>query len=134
MNYIKIFQNPYALSISVRNSYSEDQMMHTFLDNFHQGGKYSAQIASHREELRREENFTNQKSLNISSLHTDYLNLDSSSGFGINGEGANTVQTKCTLCGGTKYSAENVSKGLDRKGKNLVRLVIWTKDKCNGHL
>ena len=38
MNYIKIFQNAYALSISVGNSYSEYQLVHTFLDNFHQGG------------------------------------------------------------------------------------------------
>ena len=29
--------------------------MHTFLDHFQQGGKYSAQIASHQAELRREE-------------------------------------------------------------------------------
>ena len=29
MNYIKIFQNAHALSISVVNSYSEDQLMHT---------------------------------------------------------------------------------------------------------
>ena len=34
----------------------EDQLMHKFLDNFHQGGKYSAEIASHQAELRREEN------------------------------------------------------------------------------
>ena len=54
INYINIFQNAHALSVSVRNSYSEDQLMHTFLDNFHQGGKYSAQIASHQAELRRE--------------------------------------------------------------------------------
>ena len=46
-NYIKRFQNEHALSDSVGNSYSKDQLMHTFLDNFHQGGKYSAQIASH---------------------------------------------------------------------------------------
>ena len=56
MNYIKIFQNTHTLSIFVGNSYSEDQLMHTLLDNFHQGGKYSAQIASHQAELRREEN------------------------------------------------------------------------------
>ena len=56
INYIKIFQNAHALSVSVGNSYSEDQLIHTFLDNFHQGGKYSAQISSHQEELRREEN------------------------------------------------------------------------------
>ena len=54
INYIKILQNAHALSVSVGNVYSYDQLMHTFLDNFHQGGKYSAQIASHQAELRRE--------------------------------------------------------------------------------
>ena len=54
MNYIKRFQNAHALSISLGNSYSEDQLMHTLLDNFHQGGKYYAQIASNQVELRRE--------------------------------------------------------------------------------
>ena len=48
INYIKRFQNTQALSVSVGNSYSEDQIMHTFLDNFHQSGKYSAQLASHQ--------------------------------------------------------------------------------------
>ena len=43
INYIKRFQNAQALSVSVGNSYSENQVMHTFLDNFHQIGKYSAQ-------------------------------------------------------------------------------------------
>ena len=105
MNPITVFHNANALSISLGNSYSEDQLMHTFLDKFHQGGKYSAQIASHQAELRREEKFTNQKSLNISSLQTDYLNLDSSLGFWIDGERANTVHKKCTFCGGTNNSA-----------------------------
>ena len=41
MKYIKIFQNSKDLSVSVGNSYSEDQFMHIFLDNFHQGGKYT---------------------------------------------------------------------------------------------
>ena len=40
INYIKRFQNEHALSFSVGNRYSEDQLMHTFLDKFHQGGKY----------------------------------------------------------------------------------------------
>ena len=53
INYIKIFKNAHTLSVSLGNSYSEDQLMHTFLDNFQQGGKYPAQIASHQEELRR---------------------------------------------------------------------------------
>ena len=69
ISYIKRFQNAHALSVSVGNSYSEDELMHKFLDNFEEGGKYSAQIASHQAELRREEKFTDQKSLNISSLH-----------------------------------------------------------------
>ena len=75
------------------NSYSEDQLMHTFLDNFEEGGKYSAQIASLQAELRREEKCTDQKLLNISSLQTDYLNLDSSSGFDRYIERAHYVQT-----------------------------------------
>ena len=38
INCIKIFHNAKALEISVVNSYSEFQVMHTFLYNFHQGG------------------------------------------------------------------------------------------------
>ena len=108
--------------------------MHTLLDNFHQGRKYSAQIYSHQADLRREEKSTDQKSLNISSLHTDYINIDSISGSGRNCDRANTVQKKCTFCGGTNYSAEKNSKGSDRKRKNLVRLVLRTTDKRKGHL
>ena len=40
INYIKRFNNSNALSGSAGNSYSEDQLMHTFLDNFQQGGIY----------------------------------------------------------------------------------------------
>ena len=54
INYIKRFQKTHDLSVSVGNSYSEYQLMHTFLDNFQQGGKCSDQIASHQAELRRE--------------------------------------------------------------------------------
>ena len=80
------------------------------MDNFHQGGKYFAQIASHQAELRREENITDQKSLSISSLQTDYLNMYIRSGFGRNSERANTVQTKCTFCGGVNHSSEKCFK------------------------
>ena len=48
----------------------------------------------------------------------------SSSGFGINSERANTVQTKCTFCGGVNNSAEKDLKGSESKSKNLARLVI----------
>ena len=78
MNYIKIFQNSQALSVSVGNIYSEDQLMQIFLDNLRQGGKYTAQISSHQAELRREENFTDKKYLSVISLQTEYLNLDGS--------------------------------------------------------
>ena len=61
INYIKRFQNAHALSVSVGNSYSENQLLHTFLDNFNQSGKYSAQIANHQAETRRKEKFTDQK-------------------------------------------------------------------------
>ena len=94
MNYIKKLQNAQALSVSVGKKYSKDQLMHIFFDNFHQGGKYFAQIAIHQSELRREENFTDQEYLSISSLQTDYLNLYSSSGCGRNSERENIVQTK----------------------------------------
>ena len=68
INYIKILQNTQALSVSVGNSYSEDQLMHIFLDNFLPGAKYSAQISSHQAKLRREGKFTDQKYLSISYL------------------------------------------------------------------
>ena len=93
--------------------------MHTFLDNFHQGGKYSAQIASQQAELRREEKCTDKKSLDISSLQTDYLNIDSSSGFDRNSERSHAVQKKCTFCGGTNHSAEKCFKK-DQKGKRKI--------------
>ena len=37
IKYIKRFQNAHALSVSVEKSYSENQLMHTLLDSFHQG-------------------------------------------------------------------------------------------------
>ena len=100
MNYINIFQDAQALSVTVLNTYSEDKLMHVFLDNFHQGGKYTAQIVIHQVELIREGKFTVKKYLSISSLQTDYLNLDSNSGSGINNERSNLVQKKYTFCGG----------------------------------
>ena len=104
MNYIKKFQNAKDSSVSVGNSYSEDQLLHIFLDNFRQGGKYTVQISSHQAELRREEKFTDQNSLSITSLHNEYLNLDSSSGSGRNNKRENIVQKECTFCGGANHS------------------------------
>ena len=53
--------------------------MKIFLVDFQQGGKYSAQIAIHQVELRREGKFNDQKYLSIIHKQTDYLNLDISS-------------------------------------------------------
>ena len=89
--------------------------MHTFLDNVHHGVKYSAQIDSHQEELRREEKFTDQKALSISSLQTDYVNMESISGFEINSERANTVQTDCKFRGGTNHSADLIFKRIRKE-------------------
>ena len=96
--------------------------MHTFLDNFNQSGKYSAQISSHQAELRREEKFTDQKSLNISSLQTDDLNIDISTGSIRNSERAHAVQTKCIFCGGNNHYAEKCFKRT-RKEKEKARAV-----------
>ena len=96
--------------------------MHTFLDNFQQGGKYSAQIASYQAELKREETFTDQKPLKISSLQTDYLNLDSSSGFRTDSEEAHDAQTECTFFGTVNHSAEKCFKRI-RKERGKARAV-----------
>ena len=92
MNYIKIFQNAQAFSVSVGKQYSEYQLMHIFLNKFHQGVKYIAHISSNQAGLRRKTKFTDQKYLSISYLQTDYLNIDSSSGSSENDKRANLVQ------------------------------------------
>ena len=112
INYIKRFQNAHSLSVSVGNSYSEEQLVHTFLDNFHQGGKYSAQISSHQAELRREEKFTDQKYLNISYLKTDYLDLDNIiSGYSRHSERAHSVQESAHFVEVIIILQKKVSKG-----------------------
>ena len=66
------------MEISVVNSCTEAQLMQTFLDNFHKVGMYYSHIASHQAELGRETTFIGQKSLSISDLQIDYLNLENS--------------------------------------------------------
>ena len=85
------------MSVTLGNTYSEDKLMHIFLDNLHQGGKYSAQISSHYAELSREGTFNDQKYLSISSLQNEYLHLNSSSGCEKNSERENLVHIKCTF-------------------------------------
>ena len=97
--------------------------MHTFMDNVHQGGKYSAQISSHQAELRREKHFTDQESLNVYSLQTGYLNLDSSSSDSSrNSEIAHYIQAKCKIFGGDNNSAEKYFKRI-RQEKEKDRAV-----------
>ena len=134
MNYIKIFQNAQGLSVSVGNNYSEYQLMSIFLDNFHQGGKHYFQIVSHQAELSRKGKFNDKKPLSISSLHTDYLNIDSSSGCGKNSERENTAQTRCTFCGGANHSAVFFPKRSGSKRKKIMRPEIETPDVWNACL
>ena len=101
------------------------------MNSFHQGGENSSRIASHKAELRREERFTDKKSFNISSLQTDYLNLDSSSGFGINSESTNNAQTKCTICGGVNNSVEKCFKRI-RQEKEKYCVAGASNKKTNG--
>ena len=98
--------------------------MRIFLDNFHQGGKYSTRITSHQVELRREGNFTNQKSLSISYLQIDYLNIDKISGCGKNSEREKLFQTRCTFVEVPIIMQKNVSKGSEMRNKKIVWLVI----------
>ena len=53
--------------------------------------------------------------MNISSLQSDDLNIDSRSGFGRNSERANTVQKKCTFCGGKNHSADKCFKRIRKQ-------------------
>ena len=78
INYIKIFKNLKALKIPVGKNYTENQLVHTLLHNFCQGGKYSAQIVSHQSELIREEIFVDQISLSIFDFLIDSFDLDNS--------------------------------------------------------
>ena len=61
INNIKIFQDARASEISVVNIYTEDQRMRNFLENFKQGGKYTARIASREAGFTREEKISDQK-------------------------------------------------------------------------
>ena len=97
IKYIKRFQNTKALEISVGNSYTEYQLMHTLLENLQQVGKYSAQIEIYQAQMRREEKFIDQKLLSISDLQIDYLNLDNLVG---NNDRENFAQSRCSHCGG----------------------------------
>ena len=74
--------------------------------------------------MRREEKFTDQKSLNISSLQTDYLNIDSISDFGRNSEIVHAVQTKCKFCGVTNHSAEKCFKRIRKEKKTFCAVDV----------
>ena len=64
----------------------------------------------------KKEKITDQRYWSISSLQTDYLNLDIISGSGRNMKIENLVQTKCNFCGGSNYSAETYVRNI-RKDK-----------------
>ena len=99
--------------------------MHTFLNNFHNGGKYS------QAELRREVNITDHKYLSILSLHTNYLNIDSKSGCGINSEKKILSRQSAIFVEVTIIQQKNVSKGSRMESKKLVQMIILITDVRN---
>ena len=86
------------MKVSAENSYTEDHLMKTFSDNLQKWGNYYAQIEINQAELRREEKFIDHKSLTISDLQIDYLNLDNSVR---NIERVNVSQSIWSHCGGS---------------------------------
>ena len=60
--------------------------------------------------------------MNIYSLQTNYLNLDSSASFGKNSKREHAVHTKCKFCGGTNHYAEKCSKRIIKE-KEKARAV-----------
>ena len=63
--------------------------------------------------------------MNISSLQTEYLNLDNSqSGSSKHNEKANSTKAKCTYCGLSNHSMENVLKRSEKKRRKLSLLVL----------
>ena len=73
---------------------------------------------------------TDQKSLSISYLQTDYLNLDRSSDK--NNERSNLVQVKLFFCGGS-HPIE-IKKSKEKIRITLARLVIRTYNELNTHI
>ena len=66
----------------------------------------------------REETLTDQKHLSISSLQTDYLNLES--GSGRNNEKENLDRVKCNFCGGSHQKEKCLKKGQDREKTRMA--------------
>ena len=102
------------------------------MDNSHEGGKYNSHISRHQEDLRREKN-TDQKYLSITSLQTEFLNLDSISGYGRNNEREDPVKTKCTFYEVTNHYAEKKHLKKLRIREKLVQMVIRKDNELNLH-
>ena len=105
--------------------------MHICLYKFHRGWKYTAQIESNQAELRREEKVTDQKNIYVSSLQTEYLNLDSSSGYEKKREKKH-LQAKFIFCEGS-HLTENVLKIIKTRRKRR-RMVIQTDNELSAQL
>ena len=100
--------------------------MHTFLDNFHQSGKYSAQLASHQAELRRE-----RESILIKNSWTFYHYRQNIWILTAVNQDPVNIMKKQTLTRQSAHIVElitimwkNVSKRWERKKRKLVLLVL----------
>ena len=120
---MKIFQHSHVLSVSVGNSYYEDQLIHIFLVYFHQSGKYTAQIE-------REETFTDLK---LYLFHLYRMNTLILTAVRVMVE---TISNKVWLRQNSPLM--EVITILLKKLKryeiiriNLARVIIWTNNKMN---
>ena len=90
--------------------------MHTFMNRFHQGGKYSSQISSHQAELRRREKLLIK---NVYLFHPYRMTIYILTEFQVVVKIArkNIVQKKCAVLGGANHYAEKYFKGSEREKK-----------------
>ena len=70
--------------------------------------------------------------MNISSQKTNYLNIDSRSGFDRDSEKETAVQTECTFCGGINHYAKQCFKGI-RNEKKKYRAVDVSSNRQAEH-
>ena len=98
INYINIYQNAKALEISVVNSYSGYQLMHTFFRQCIERCKILCSYSKPSRIIEERSKVFDQKSLSIYELKIGYLNLENSLR---NTEREQFDQSRCSHCGGS---------------------------------
>ena len=94
------------------NSNTEDQLMQTSSEHFHQGGKIIFSDRNPPSIIDKKRKSIDQNSLSISDQQIDYFNLKHSMR---NNERANFAQSRCSYCVGSNPTKTFFRK--QRKGK-----------------